>query len=55
MENGKRKYNAMLLALCMVLTAFVAVVSLPVGADEVSSGGTFEIYWQDQWMEDDPD
>lgn len=55
MNNSKIKYNAMLLALCMVLTAFVAVVSMPVGADQVSSGGTFEIYWLDSWMEDDPD
>jgi hypothetical protein len=54
MIKGKRKLNTMLLALCMVLTAFVAVASLPVGADQVSIGGTFEIYWWDSWMEDDP-
>lgn len=55
MIKGKRKLNTMLLALCMVLTAFVAVASLPVGANEISSNGDFEIFWIDGWMEDDPD
>jgi hypothetical protein len=55
MKNGKMRYNAMLLALCMVLTAFVAVVSLPVGAHQISNNGDFEISWIDGWMEDDPD
>jgi hypothetical protein len=54
MINGKRKMNAMLLALCMLITAFVAVVSLPVGANEISNNGDFEIFWIDNWMEDDP-
>lgn len=53
MKDGK-KLNAIFLVVCMVLTA-LAVVSLPVSADEVSSGGTFVIYWLDGWMEDDPD
>jgi hypothetical protein len=55
MIKGKRKLNAVLVALCMVITAFVAVASLPVGANEISGNGDFEIFWVDGWMEDDPD
>ncbi len=53
MKKGRRKLNAMILVVCMIVTAF-AVVSLPSGAHEMSSGNAFEIQWQQGWMEDDP-
>jgi hypothetical protein len=59
MEHDKKRLNAMLLALCMVLTAFVAVVSVPVGADEDPGPGSddqadLEALWNNVYMENDP-
>ncbi|UCE37915.1 MAG: hypothetical protein JSW00_01335 [Thermoplasmata archaeon] len=53
MKKGNMKINTMILAVCMIATAFV-VVSLPVGADDVSDNNFFDIVWQDSWMEDHP-
>jgi hypothetical protein len=57
--KGGKKYNAMFLALCMIVTAFVAVVSLPVMAHEDPGPGSddqagLEARWSDTYMEDDP-
>jgi hypothetical protein len=58
MKNGSKKLNAMLLIVCMIVTAF-AVVSLSVGADEDPGPGSddqadLEALWSDTYMEDDP-
>jgi hypothetical protein len=54
MKDGKKRIKAIFIAMCMIVTAFIAVVSLPVGAHEDSDDTDFEIMWVNSWMEDDP-
>lgn len=54
MRNGKRKYGAIFLALCMLVTATMVLVPT-VSADEpiVTSGGELDLDFDSMWMSDE--
>lgn len=54
MKGGKRKFNAIFLVVCLFVSAFVAMASIPAMAHE-NVGGDIRANWVDSWMEEQPE
>ncbi len=53
MKEGKKKIKSMFLVVCLLFSAFIAIASISVSADE-DVGGDIEAVYDDNWMEEQP-